>query len=130
MTTPRKVDRHRSGRATDSSNRLGRSPGRNELPAEGRFGDVKSVLLSELEKALRELGEPNYRAAQIVDWLYQKRVDTFAQMTDLPQVLPARLWEKFSFDKIDIVRVLGSQDTTRKFLFRLSDDSLIESFLF
>ena len=141
MTTPRKIDRHRSGRATDSSNRLGRSalssgvvapqvsPGRNELPAEGRFGDVKSVLLSELEKELRELGEPNYRAAQIVDWLYQKRVDTFAQMTDLPQVLRARLSEKFSFDKIDIVRVLGSQDTTRKFLFRLSDDSLIESVL-
>jgi 23S rRNA (adenine2503-C2)-methyltransferase len=43
--------------------------------------------------------------------------------------LRARLAEKFSFDKIDIVRVLGSQDTTRKFLFRLSDDNLIESVL-
>ena len=78
---------------------------------------------------MRKLGEPNYRAGQIVDWLYQKRVETFEKMTDLPQVLRARLSEKFSFDKTDIVRVLGSQDTTRKFLFRLSDDSLIESVL-
>jgi 23S rRNA (adenine2503-C2)-methyltransferase len=101
----------------------------NELPAGGRVGDVKSLLLSELEEEMRELGEPNYRAAQIVDWLYQKRVETFEKMTDLPQVLRARLSEKFSFDKTDIVRVLGSQDTTRKFLFRLSDDNLIESVL-
>ena len=78
---------------------------------------------------MRVLGEPNYRAAQIVDWLYQRRVDTFEQMTDLPQVLRVRLAEKFSFDQIDIVRVLGSQDSTRKFLLRLSDDNLIESVL-
>jgi len=99
------------------------------LPAGGRFGDIKSLLLSELEEKLRELGEPNYRAAQIVDWLYQRRVDTFEQMTNLPQVLRVRLAEKFSFDKIDIVRVLGSQDSTRKFLLRLSDNNLIESVL-
>jgi 23S rRNA (adenine2503-C2)-methyltransferase len=141
VTTPRKIDPHRPRRAADSSNRLGRpapspgviarqaSPGLNELPAGGGVGDIKSLLLSELEEEVRKLGEPNYRAGQIVDWLYQKRVETFEKMTDLPQVLRARLSEKFSFDKTDIVRVLGSQDTTRKFLFRLSDDSLIESVL-
>src|SRR5205823_3944516 len=37
--------------------------------------------------------------------------------------------ERFEFGKIDIVRVLGSRDTTRKFLFRLSDGNLIESVL-
>ncbi|MGH8102721.1 MAG: 23S rRNA (adenine(2503)-C(2))-methyltransferase RlmN [Chthoniobacterales bacterium] len=91
--------------------------------------DIKSLLLSELEEELRELGEPNYRTGQIVDWLYRKRADTFAQMTDVPQVLRTRLAEKFTSGKIDIVRVLGSEDTTRKFLFRLSDDNLIESVL-
>src|SRR5437868_7821266 len=50
-------------------------------------------------------------------------------MTDLPQGLRNRLAEQFDFSKIDIVRVLGSQDTTRKFLFRLADDSLIETVL-
>jgi 23S rRNA (adenine2503-C2)-methyltransferase len=91
--------------------------------------DIKSLLLSELEVALREPGEPGYRARQIVDWLYAKRADAFEQMTDLPQTLRARLAEKFAFTKIDIVRVLGSKDTTRKYLFRLSDGNLIESVL-
>ena len=50
-------------------------------------------------------------------------------MTDLPQALRAQLAHDFSFDKIEVVRVLGSADTTRKFLFRLSDGNLIESVL-
>src|SRR5437868_5878838 len=50
-------------------------------------------------------------------------------MTDLPQGLRNRLAQEFSFGKIAIVRVLGSRDTTRKFLFRLTDASLIESVL-
>src|SRR5437867_11701819 len=64
-----------------------------------------------------------------MDWLYKKRAGAFEQMTDLPQSLRARLVERFSIGKIDIVRVLGSRDTTRKFLFRLSDGNLIESVL-
>ena len=64
-----------------------------------------------------------------MDWLYKKRAGAFEQMTDLPQSLRARLAEKFSIGKIDIVRVLGSRDTTRKFLFCLSDGNLIESVL-
>src|SRR5258708_17263827 len=50
-------------------------------------------------------------------------------MTDLPQGLRKRLAAQFDFSKIDIVRVLGSRDTTRKFLFQLSDFNLIESVL-
>src|SRR5437016_9505627 len=50
-------------------------------------------------------------------------------MTDLPQALRTKLADDFSFDKIEVVRVLGSTDTTRKFLFRLRDGSLIESVL-
>jgi 23S rRNA (adenine2503-C2)-methyltransferase len=91
--------------------------------------DIKSLLLDLLEQEMHELGEPNYRARQIIDWLYQKRVDAFEQMTDLPQALRAWLTKKFAFGKIDMVRVLGSKDTTRKYLFRLSDGSLIESVL-
>jgi 23S rRNA (adenine2503-C2)-methyltransferase len=91
--------------------------------------DIKSLLFNELEEELHKLDEPSYRAGQITDWLYKKRVDSIEKMTDLPQSLRERLAEKFSFSKIDVVRVLGSRDTTRKFLFRLSDANLIESVL-
>jgi len=50
-------------------------------------------------------------------------------MTDLPRECRNRLAERFDFSTINIVRVLGSRDTTRKFLFRLSDGNLIESVL-
>jgi 23S rRNA (adenine2503-C2)-methyltransferase len=50
-------------------------------------------------------------------------------MTDLPREFRVRLAERFNFSKIGVVRVLGSRDITRKFLFRLSDDSLIETVL-
>ena len=91
--------------------------------------DIKSFLFNELEEELHKLGEPSYRARQITDWLYKKRVDSIEKMTDVPQSLRERLAAKFSFSKIDVVRVLGSRDTTRKFLFRLSDANLIESVL-
>jgi 23S rRNA (adenine2503-C2)-methyltransferase len=91
--------------------------------------DIKSLLFEELERHVREFGEPPYRAGQIADWLYQKRVRAFDEMTDLPREFRNRLAKHFDFGKIEVVRVLGSGDTTRKFLFRLSDDSLIESVL-
>jgi 23S rRNA (adenine2503-C2)-methyltransferase len=91
--------------------------------------EVRSLLLNELQEELHKLGEPSYRAGQIADWLYKKRVKSFDEMTDLPRELRAKLANQFAFRKLDIVRVLGSHDTTRKFLFRLSDGNLIESVL-
>jgi 23S rRNA (adenine2503-C2)-methyltransferase len=92
-------------------------------------GDIKSAQIQELEEKVRQSGEPLYRARQIADWLYQKRVQSFDEMTDLPREFRNRLAEQFEFSKIDVVRVLGSHDTTRKFLFRLNDESLIETVL-
>ena len=91
--------------------------------------DIKSLQFDELEKLLEKLGGPRYRAQQIADWLYHKRVQSFEEMTDLPRDFRARLADDFAFGKIEIVRVLGSHDTTRKFLFRLVDESLIETVL-
>jgi 23S rRNA (adenine2503-C2)-methyltransferase len=91
--------------------------------------DIKSVQLHELEGSVRALDEPVYHATQIAEWLYKKRAASFDEMTDLPRKLRLQLAEQFSFGKIGVVRVLGAQDTTRKFLFRLSDEALIESVL-
>jgi 23S rRNA (adenine2503-C2)-methyltransferase len=91
--------------------------------------DIKSLLAGELQTELQGLAEPSYRADQIMHWLYEKRVRSFEEMSDLPRDLRAQLANKFAFRKIYIARVLGSRDTTRKFLFRLSDGNLIESVL-
>src|SRR5712671_2154600 len=91
--------------------------------------DIKSLQFHELVNKVREFGQPLYRARQIADWLYQKRVQSFDEMTDLPKEFRNRLAAQFDFSRIDVVRVLGSHDTTRKFLFRLNDESLIETVL-
>jgi 23S rRNA (adenine2503-C2)-methyltransferase len=91
--------------------------------------EVKSLLLNQLQEELHKLGEPSYRAGRIADWLYQKRAKSFDEMTDLSRTLRAQLAHQFAFSNLGVVRVLGSRDSTRKFLFRLSDENLIESVL-
>src|SRR5688500_6280828 len=90
---------------------------------------IKSVTLEELQGRLSSLGQPAYRAKQVVQWLYGKRATSFEQMSDLPAALRQGLASEFQFDQLELIRVLGSEDTTRKFLFRLADGSLIESVL-
>ncbi len=116
MTVTGNIDLHRARRTAAAGRRAD-------------FGEIKSLLLSELQEKLRQFGEPSYRAGQIMNWLYEKRASRFEEMSDLPQALRARLAENLSMGKLDVVRVLGSRDTTRKFLFRLSDGNLIESVL-
>src|SRR5947207_9063569 len=88
---------------------------------------IHSLLLDEIEACLATQNQRPYRAKQILDWLYEKRVNSFAEMSDLPLALRNSLSGEFAFDNLETVRVLGSKDTTRKFLFRLRDGNLIES---
>jgi 23S rRNA (adenine2503-C2)-methyltransferase len=90
---------------------------------------VKSLRLDELEEKFAALGQPAYRAKQVMEWLYQKRAKSFAGMTNLSAALRSQLDAEFSFDDLTVVRRQGSGDTTQKFLFRLADGSLIESVL-
>ncbi|MEP7071664.1 MAG: 23S rRNA (adenine(2503)-C(2))-methyltransferase RlmN [Verrucomicrobiota bacterium] len=90
---------------------------------------IKSLLLSELAEHLRVDGQPAFRAEQIAAWLYRKRAGSFGEMSNLPHVLRETLAERFAFTVMATLRVLGSRDTTQKFLFRLADGNLIESVL-
>jgi len=90
---------------------------------------VRSLLAPEIEEAFAAIGQPAYRAKQVLRWLYEKRVRSFEEMTDLPAPLRAQLATEFAFDELEVVRKTGSEDTTQKFLFRLADGNMIESVL-
>ncbi|MGI8436730.1 MAG: 23S rRNA (adenine(2503)-C(2))-methyltransferase RlmN [Chthoniobacterales bacterium] len=94
-----------------------------------RKPSLYSLTLEELSERLAERGHRPYRAKQVIDWLYEKRVLSLEAMTDLPQALRAELAEDWDLHRPEVVRVLGSKDTTQKFLFRLRDGNLIESVL-
>ena len=89
---------------------------------------IYKVTIDELEKFLVDNNEKKYRALQIIDWLYVKRVDTFSKMSNLSRELIDKLENNFSFDNIEIIKNEEDKDVS-KFLFRLSDGNLIEAVL-
>ena len=70
---------------------------------------MQSLDLAEIEAALAARGQPKYRAAQVLRWLYEKRAKSFAEMSDLPAALRADLAETFTFLRLEKLRVLGSR---------------------
>lgn len=78
---------------------------------------------------LKERNQPGYRADQIFEWIYRKRVGEFAQMSNLPESLRSELEAHYRLFGLSKVRQTGSEDSTRKFLFSLADGNLIETVL-
>ena len=91
--------------------------------------DALSFTKSEWEVRMQELGQPTYRAGQVLDWLFRRRVRDWGDMSNLPASIRQILSENFPTRRLEKVRETGSKDTTRKFLFRLADGQLIESVL-
>src|SRR4029078_3646151 len=73
---------------------------------------LTGIILEELADFLEKRRAPAYRAKQITDWIYKKPVGSFEAMTDLPNELRAELAAEFDAPKTEVVRVLGSKDTT------------------
>ena len=91
--------------------------------------DIRSQTAEELEAQFRAWGQPAYRVAQLLEWLYVHRAATWEAMTNLPKALRDELRKHYSLTALELVRKQGARDTTQKFLWRLTDQALIESVL-
>ena len=91
--------------------------------------DIKTQTADEITAQFQSWGEPAYRVSQLLEWLYVHRVTSWEAMTNLPKALRERLGAQYTLQTLELVRKQGSRDTTQKFLWRLSDHSLIESVL-
>lgn len=90
--------------------------------------DLKSLTLSELQAELAGMGNKPFRAKQIYEWLHQKLATDFDEMTNLSRPLREQLKERYQLTALRVVDVLESQaDGTRKYLFGLADNNIIES---
>jgi len=78
---------------------------------------------------LGERGLPKYRAKQILLWIYQRRVDGFQEMSDLPKELRSQLDENFSIFTSKTAERQQSEDGTEKLLIELADGGRIECVL-
>lgn len=81
----------------------------------------------QLKEFVKGLGQPAFRGGQLFKWMHEKRVDSFAAMTDLPKALICRLEETCCIERLQIGQKQQSRDGTVKYLFRLPDGNCIET---
>ncbi len=84
---------------------------------------------AELAACLAALDERPFRAKQIWQWLYEKRVGSFDAMTNLPRATISKLKESARLGELEMTARQLSKDGTEKRLYRLPDGQLIESVL-
>ena len=91
--------------------------------------NIKGYSLEELKQELIALGEKPYRAEQIFTWLYQEKVKSFEEMTNLSLALREKLELNYTICNFQILKKQESSDGTKKYLFDVLDDNAIETVL-
>ena len=91
--------------------------------------NIKAMTLPELTAALKELGEPTFRAKQVYTWLH-RGVKSYDEMTNISKSLREKLAERYPFAPPVVVRRQESKlDGTIKYLWQLSDGNCVETVL-
>jgi 23S rRNA (adenine2503-C2)-methyltransferase len=91
--------------------------------------DIRSFSLDDLKVFFKEKGEPDFRAKQVYQWLWQKRALRFEEMTNLSQSLRNLLDENFVINAVQVSEMQISNDKTIKCAMRLHDGNVVESVL-
>jgi 23S rRNA (adenine2503-C2)-methyltransferase len=91
--------------------------------------NLKDLSLEELEDLIAGLGKEQYRARQIMRWLYRHGASSVEEMTDLAKELRAELGRTARISWLKPLAVESSRDGTRKYLFELEDGNQVESVL-
>lgn len=92
--------------------------------------DIKSLNLKELTGLLENLGEKPFRARQLYQWIHEKGVVSYEDMTNISKQLKEKLKTDYPLTvlKQELVQI-SKIDGTRKYLFALPDGNVIESVL-
>lgn len=88
---------------------------------------IYDLTFDELTQFMLENNEKKYRASQVFDWLYKKKVTSFEGMTNLSPALLNLLKEHYELTALKKVVESKSEDGTVKYLYGLNDMNLIES---
>ena len=91
--------------------------------------NIKDYNLDELKEELVSMGEKPFRAEQIFKWLYQEKVKSFDEMTNISLELREKLKENYTMCNFNILKKQVSKDGTIKYLFDVLDGNAIETVL-
>lgn len=90
--------------------------------------NIYGYTLSRLENYFLEKNDKKFKATQIYEWLYKKRVNSFEEMTNIKREVIEELKQDFNMNKLQILSRLDGKDV-HKYLFQLEDGNKIESVL-
>ena len=98
-----------------------------------RFVPEKKSLLGEslesFESEILAADFPKYRAKQVFDWIFKKRISKWDSMKNLPKAFLEWLCVNYVIDPTKVLLDKQSNDVTQKFLIQLEDKRLIETVL-
>ncbi|MEG0776358.1 MAG: 23S rRNA (adenine(2503)-C(2))-methyltransferase RlmN [Raoultibacter sp.] len=89
--------------------------------------DIKAYSRQELETLFASMKQPRFRAKQVVQWLYQRGVSSYDEMTNLPASLRAQLAAEAPLFIPTLVNKQISQDGTRKYVWEFFDGARVET---
>lgn len=92
------------------------------------MNSIYSKTINQLEDFFISIGDKKFRAIQLFEWLYLKRVNSFDDMTNIKKDILDILKNQFSIEKLNLEEVQRSIDAN-KYLFELSDGNRVESVL-
>lgn len=90
--------------------------------------DIYGMTHENLEQYFLALGEKKFKATQIYEWLYEKRVTSFDEMSNVKKDVITKLKEDFYFGTLTMLERQDDVDV-HKYLFELSDGNKIEAVL-
>ena len=90
--------------------------------------NIYDYRLEDLKEYFKSINEKEFKAIQVYEWLYKKRVKTFDEMTNVKKEVIEKLKQDFSIKPLEVLRKQIDTDVC-KYLFRLDDGNKIEAVL-
>ena len=90
--------------------------------------NIYGITFEELENYFIEKNDKKFKATQVFDWVYKKRISNFEDMRNVSKETIKAMKEDFYFDKLEIIDKKEDVDVA-KYLFRLKDNEKVEAVL-
>ena len=91
--------------------------------------NIKDYDLDALKQEFIQMGEKAFRAEQVFKWIYENKVTSFDEMTNLSLDLREKLKQNYEMHNFNILKKQESSDGTKKYLFDVLDGNAIETVL-
>ena len=90
--------------------------------------NIYGLTLSDLEDYFLKIGSKKFHAEQLFRWLYEKRVESYEEITNIKKEVLEQIKNDYSISRLSIVDVQNDVDVS-KYLFELDDSEHIEAVL-